>query len=214
MRYLRFAKKTTSPQIACSTSRIARRSATVVMAAALGMSAAACASDDSDDDAAEKETVTTTVQESAEASEATDSSDSSDSSGESEQPRDTQDAPAEGGTGSKLHRITVDGKEVDTKLFSPVRCELDEDDGREVLEVDFGKDDDDRNELDIDIHTDQPALDSLDFEYKGVEYEIDDDHAGSATVKRQGDNYVVEGTPVEDDSNRTIAFTVEFTCAS
>lgn len=213
MRYLRFAKKTTSPQIACSTSRIARRSATVVMAAALGMSAAACASDDSDD-AAEKETVTTTVQESAEASEATDSSDSSDSSGESEQPRDTQDAPAEGGTGSKLHRITVDGKEVDTKLFSPVRCELDEDDGREVLEVDFGKDDDDRNELDIDIHTDQPALDSLDFEYKGVEYEIDDDHAGSATVKRQGDNYVVEGTPVEDDSNRTIALTVEFTCAS
>lgn len=213
MRYLRFAKKTTSPQIACSTSRIARRSATVVMAAALGMSAAACASDDSDD-AAEKETVTTTVQESAEASEATDSSDSSDSSGESEQPRDTQDAPAEGGTGSKLHRITVDGKEVDTKLFSPVRCELDEDDGREVLEVDFGKDDDDRNELDIDIHTDQPALDSLDFEYRGVEYEIDDDHAGSATVKRQGDNYVVEGTPVEDDSNRTIALTVEFTCAS
>ncbi|WP_192817256.1 lipoprotein LpqH [Corynebacterium jeikeium] len=184
------------------------------MAAALGMSAAACASDDSGDDSAEKETVITTVQESAEASEATDSSDSSDSSGESEQPRDTQDAPAEGGTGSRLHRITVDGKEVDTKLFSPVRCELDEDDGREVLEVDFGKDDDDRNELDIDIHTDQPVLESLDFEYKGVEYEIDDDHAASATVKRQGGNYVVEGTPMEDDSNRTIALTVEFTCAN
>lgn len=183
------------------------------MAAALGMSAAACASDDSDDDAAEKETVTTTVEESAEASEATDSSDSSDSPGESEQPRDNQEVPAEGGSGSKLHRIAVDGKPVDTKLFSPVRCELDEDDGRDVLEVDFGKDDD-RNELDIDIYTDQPALESLDFEYKGVEYEIDDDHAGSATVKRQGDNYVVEGTPVEDDSNRTIALTVEFTCAN
>ncbi|MCG7268231.1 lipoprotein LpqH [Corynebacterium sp. ACRQJ] len=181
------------------------------MAASLGISAAACASDDSGDDAAEKETVTTTVQESAEASEATDSSDSP---GESEQSRDTQEAPAEGSSGSKLHRITVDGKEVDTKLFSPVRCELDEDDGREVLEADFGKDDDDRDELDIDIYTDQPALESLDFEYKGVEYEIDDDHAASATVKRQGDNYVVEGTPVEDDSNRTIALSVEFNCAN
>lgn len=211
MRCLRFAKKMTSPQIAHSTSRIARRSAAVVVAAALGMSAAACASDDSGDDAAEKETVTTTVQESAEASEASDSPDSPE---ESEKSRDTQEAPAEGSSGSKLHRITVDGKPVDTKLFSPVRCELDEDDGREVLEVDFGKDDDDRNELDIDIYTDQPALESLDFEYKDVEYEIDDDHAGSATVKRQGDNYVVEGTPVEDDSNRTIALTVEFTCAS
>ncbi len=155
--------------------------------------------------------MTTTVQESAEASEASDSPDSPE---ESEKSRDTQEAPAEGGSDSKLHRITVDGKPVDTKLFSPVRCELDEDDGREVLEVDFGKDDDDRNELDIDIYTDQPALESLDFEYKDVEYEIDDDHAGSATVKRQGDNYVVEGTPVEDDSNRTIALTVEFTCAS
>lgn len=211
MRYLRFAKKTTNPQIARSTSRIARRSATVVMAAALGMSAAACASDDSDDDAAEKETVTTTVEESAEASEATDSSDSP---GESEQPRDNQEVPAEGGSGSKLHRITVDGKPVDTKLFSPVHCELDEDDRREVLEVDFGKGDDNRNELDIDIYTDKPALESLDLEYNDVEYEIDDDHAGSATVKRQGDNYIVEGTPVEDDSNRTIALTVEFTCAS
>lgn len=211
MRCLRFAKKMTSPQIAHSTSRIARCSAAVVVAAALGMSAAACASDDSGDDAAEKETVTTTVQESAEASEASDSPDSPE---ESEKSRDTQEASAEGSSGSKLHRITVDGKPVDTKLFSPVRCELDEDDGREVLEVDFGKDDDDRNELDIDIYTDQPALDSLDFEYKGVEYEIDDDHAGSATVKRQGDNYVVEGTPVEDDSNRMIALTVEFTCAS
>ena len=155
--------------------------------------------------------MTTTVQESAEASEASDSPDSPE---ESEKSRDTQEAPAEGGSDSKLHRITVDGKPVDTKLFSPVRCELDEDDGREVLEVDFGKDDDDRNELDIDIYTDQPALESLDFEYKDVEYEIDDDHAGSATVKRQGDNYVVEGTPVEDDSNRTIALTVEFTCAN
>lgn len=211
MRYLRFAKKTASSQIARPTSRIARRSATVVVAASLGISAAACASDDSGDDAAEKETVTTTVQESAEASEASDSPDSPE---ESEKSRDTQEAPAEGGSDSKLHRITVDGKPVDTKLFSPVRCELDEDDGREVLEVDFGKDDDDRNELDIDIYTDQPALESLDFEYKDVEYEIDDDHAGSATVKRQGDNYVVEGTPVEDDSNRTIALTVEFTCAS
>lgn len=211
MRYLKFAKKTASSQIARPTSRIARRSAAVVVAASLGISAAACASDDSGDDAAEKETVTTTVQESAEASEASDSPDSPE---ESEKSRDTQEAPAEGGSDSKLHRITVDGKPVDTKLFSPVRCELDEDDGREVLEVDFGKDDDDRNELDIDIYTDQPALDSLDFEYKGVEYEIDDDHAGSATVKRQGDNYVVEGTPVEDDSNRTIALTVEFTCAS
>lgn len=211
MRYLRFAKKTASSQIARPTSRIARRSAAVVVAASLGISAAACASDDSGDDAAEKETVTTTVQESAEASEASDSPDSPE---ESEKSRDTQEAPAEGSSGSKLHRITVDGKPVDTKLFSPVRCELDEDDGREVLEVDFGKDDDDRNELDIDIYTDQPALESLDFEYKDVEYEIDDDHAGSATVKRQGDNYVVEGTPVEDDSNRTIALTVEFTCAS
>nr|WP_255721537.1 lipoprotein LpqH [Corynebacterium sp. ACRQJ] len=211
MRYLRFAKKTASSQIARPTSRIARRSAAVVVAASLGISAAACASDDSGDDAAEKETVTTTVQESAEASEATDSSDSP---GESEQSRDTQEAPAEGSSGSKLHRITVDGKEVDTKLFSPVRCELDEDDGREVLEADFGKDDDDRDELDIDIYTDQPALESLDFEYKGVEYEIDDDHAASATVKRQGDNYVVEGTPVEDDSNRTIALSVEFNCAN
>ena len=211
MRCLRFAKKMTSPQIAHSTSRIARRSAAVVVAAALGMSAAACASDDSGDDAAEKETVTTTVQESAEASEASDSPDSPE---ESEKSRDTQVAPAEGGSDSKLHRITVDGKPVDTKLFSPVRCELDEDDGREVLEVDFGKDDDDRNELDIDIYTDQPALESLDFEYKGVEYEIDDDHAASATVKSQGDNYVVEGTPVEDDSNRTIALSVEFNCAN
>ncbi|MCG7259107.1 lipoprotein LpqH [Corynebacterium sp. ACRQK] len=131
-----------------------------------------------------------------------------------EQSRASQEAPAQQDSGSKLHRITVDGKEVDTKLFSPVRCEQDEDDGREVLEVDFGKDDDDRDELEIDIYTDQPALESLDFEYKGVEYEIDDDHAASATVKRQGDNYVVEGNPVEEDSNRTIALSVEFSCAS
>ncbi|WP_293819830.1 lipoprotein LpqH [uncultured Corynebacterium sp.] len=175
------------------------------MAAALSISVAACSSEDSDDGATDKETVTTTVQESAEAS---------GSSEESEQPRDTQKAPAQESSGSKLHKISVDGKAVDTKLLSPVRCELGEDDGREVLEVDFGKDDDDRNELDIDIYTDQPALDSLDFEYKGVEYEIDDEHAGSATVKRQGDKYVVEGTPVEDDSNRTIALSVEFTCAN
>ena len=130
MRYLRFAKKTTNPQIARSTSRIARRSATVVMAAALGMSAAACASDDSDDDAAEKETVTTTVEESAEESSAPEVA---------EQSQASQEAPAQQDSGSKLHRIAVDGKPVDTKLFSPVRCELDEDDGREVLEVDFGK---------------------------------------------------------------------------
>ena len=133
---------------------------------------------------------------------------------EANQSRSSQEASAQQDSGSKLHRITVDGKEVDTKLFSPVRCEQDEDDGREVLEVDFGKDDDDRDELEIDIYTDQPALESLDFEYKGVEYEIDDDHAASATVKRQGDNYVVEGNPVEDDSNRTIALSVEFNCAS
>lgn len=198
MRNLRPAKKIVSSQIA-------RRSAAVAVACVLGVSAAACSSEDSNDGAAEKETVTSTVKESAEESSAPE---------EAEQSRASQEAPAQQDSGSKLHRITVDGKEVDTKLFSPVRCELDEDDGREVLEVDFGKDDDDRNELDIDIHTDQPALDSLDFEYKGVEYEIDDDHAGSATVKRQGDNYVVEGTPVEDDSNRTIALTVEFNCAN
>lgn len=100
------------------------------MAAALGMSAAACASDDSDDDAAEKETVTTTVEESAEESSAPEVA---------EQSQASQEAPAQQDSGSKLHRIAVDGKPVDTKLFSPVRCELDEDDGREVLEVDFGK---------------------------------------------------------------------------
>ena len=88
-------------------------------------------------------------------------------------------APAQEGSGSKLTRISVDGKDVDPKLFSPVRCKLDEDDGRKVLEVDFG---------------------------------IDDDHAGSATVKRKGDAYVVEGNPVEDDSTRAIALSVEFTC--
>ncbi len=88
-------------------------------------------------------------------------------------------APAQESPGSKLTRISVDGKDVDPKLFSPVRCKLDEDDGRKVLEADFG---------------------------------IDDDHAGSATVKRKGDAYVVEGNPVEDDSNRTIALSVEFTC--
>lgn len=123
-------------------------------------------------------------------------------------------APAQESPGSKLTRISVDGKDVDPKLFSPVRCKLDEDDGRKVLEVDFGMDDDDKNDLEVDIYTDQPTLESLDFEYKGAEYEIDDDHAGSATVKRKGDAYVVEGNPVEDDSNRTIALSVEFTCAN
>ena len=198
MRNLRPAKKIVSSQIA-------RRSAAVAVVCALGVSAAACSSEDSNDGAAEKETVTSTVKESAEESSAPE---------EANQSRSSQEAPAQQDSGSKLHRITVDGKEVDTKQFSPVRCELNEDDGREVLEVDFGKDDDDRDELEIDIYTDQPALESLDFEYKGVEYEIDDDHAASATVKRQGDNYVVEGNPVEDDSNRTIALTVEFNCAS
>lgn len=198
MRNLRPAKKIVSSQIA-------RRSAAVAVACALGVSAAACSSEDSNDGAAEKETVTSTVKESTEKSSAPE---------EAEQSRASQEAPAQQDSGSKLHRITVDGKEVDTKLFSPVRCEQDEDDGREVLEADFGKDDDDRDELEIDIYTDQPALESLDFEYKGVEYEIDDDHAASATVKRQGDNYVVEGTPVEDDSNRTIALSVEFNCAN
>lgn len=198
MRNLRPAKRIVSSQIA-------RRSAAVAVACALGVSAAACSSEDSNDGAVEKETVTSTVKESAEESSAPEEADPS---------RASQEAPAQQGSGSKLHRITVDGKDVDTKLFSPVRCEQDEDDGREVLEADFGKDDDDRDELDIDIYTDQPALDSLDLEYKGVEYEIDDEHAGSATVKRQGDKYVVEGTPVEDDSNRTIALSVEFTCAN
>ena len=198
MRNLRPAKKIFSSQIA-------RRSAAVAVACALGVSAVACSSEDSNDGAAEKETVTSTVKESAEESSAPEGA---------EQSRASQEAPAQQDSGSKLHRITVDGKEVDTKLFSPVRCELDEDDGREVLEVDFGKDDDDRDELEIDIYTDQPALESLDFEHKGVEYEIDDDHAASATVKRQGDNYVVEGNPVEDDSNRTIALSVEFSCAN
>ena len=198
MRNLRSAKKIVGSQIA-------RRSAAVAVAGALGVSAAACSSEDSNDGAAEKETVTSTVKESAEESSAPE---------EANQSRSSQEASAQQDSGSKLHRITVDGKEVDTKLFSPVRCELNEDDGREVLEVDFGKDDDDRDDLEIDIYTDQPALESLDFEYKGVEYEIDDDHAASATVKRQGDNYVVEGNPVEDDSNRTIALSVEFNCAS
>ncbi|WP_111712276.1 hypothetical protein [Corynebacterium jeikeium] len=105
------------------------------MAAALGISVAACSSEDSDDGAADKETVTTTVQESAEAS---------GSSEESEQPRNAQAAPAQESSGSKLHKISVDGKAADTKLLSPVRCELGEDDGREVLEVDFGKDDSNR----------------------------------------------------------------------
>lgn len=132
MRYLTFTKEIAGSQISCPVSRIARRSTAVVVAAALGISVAACSSEDSDDGAADKETVTTTVQESAEAS---------GSSEESEQPRNAQAAPAQESSGSKLHKISVDGKAADTKLLSPVRCELGEDDGREVLEVDFGKDD-------------------------------------------------------------------------
>lgn len=112
MRYLTFTKETAGSQISRPVSRIARCSAAVVVAAALGISVAACSSKDSDDGATDKETVTTTVQESA------------------------QEAPAQQSPGSKLHKISVDGKAVDTKLLSPVRCELGEDDGREVLEDD------------------------------------------------------------------------------
>lgn len=94
MRYLTFTKETAGSQISRPVSRIARRSAAVVVAAALGISVAACSSKDSGDGATDKETVTTTVQESA------------------------QEAPAQQSPGSKLHKISVDGKAVDTKLLS------------------------------------------------------------------------------------------------
>lgn len=199
-------------------SRFAYRTAAVAAACTLGFSAAACSSDDSGD-AVDKETVTSTVKESVEASPSADGTDDMDDdrddSNADRDDRDDRAGSARGGIQSGKHKsMSVDGKAVDTKLFSPVRCELGEDDGRKVLEVDFGGDDNGENDLDIEIYNDGPSLHSLDLEYKGSEYEIDDDHAGSATVKRQGDAYVVEGTPAEDDSNRTIALSVEFTCAN
>lgn len=95
--------------------------------------------------------------------------------------------------------------------FSPVRCEL-KDNDRE-LEIEAGPDES-TGQVDLEIHDPNgtPRLEGLDIDTANLHIEIDDEQAGAATVTRDGDTWIIDGQGTHDDSNLAEPVHVEVVC--